>query len=157
MRIKKVIGVGAMVGGLGLGAAACGPVNVHWETYPTGTSSSLRTAEQHWWVNGGGNDLLSVNRAGTTLLNDVTGHVSQSKANADANALIRTAAAAARNPYPGNSGAYVSVLNDYRTAAQDALANNPVGALTALSNANTVQNGAGWATDFPATPAHLTK
>jgi hypothetical protein len=156
MRIKKVIGVGAMVGGIGIAAAACGPVNVHWEKYPTGTSGSLRTAEQHWWVNGGGDDLLYVNQAGITLLNDETGHASQSKAAADANALIRAAAAAARNPYPGNPGAYVSVLNDYRTAAQDALANNPVGALTALSNANTVQNNAGWATDFPAVPSHLT-
>ena len=53
-----------LVGGLGFGAAACGPVNVHWEKYPTGTSTSLRAAEQHWWVNGGDDDAVYVKGPG---------------------------------------------------------------------------------------------
>jgi hypothetical protein len=164
MRIKKVIGVGAMVGGIGIAAAACGPVNVHWETYPTGTSASLRTAEQHWWVNGGGDDFVYLNNDEVTFIKDLESAesgggsaASESKVLADANAISRAAGTAARNPYPGNPTAYVSFVTDLQTAANDAVAGNITGAITALNNANTVQTGAGWATDFPAVPANLTK
>jgi hypothetical protein len=159
MRIKKVISVGAMVGGVGIAAAACGPVNVHWQTYPTGTSNSLRTAEQHWWVNGGGDDLLYVNKDEATVITDLSNgsHTSESKAVADVNALARAAAAAARNPYPGNVTAYVSLMTDIQTAVHDALAGDTTDAITALQNADAVQTSAGWATDFPAVPANLTK
>jgi hypothetical protein len=164
MRIKKVIGVGAMVGGIGIAAAACGPVNVHWETYPTGTSSSLRTAEQHWWVNGGGDDFLYLNNDEATFIKDAESAESggdsaaaESKFLADAKAISRAAAAAARNPYPGNPSAYESFVTDIETAAQDAVAGDYSDASTALTNAQTVQDGAGWATDFPAVPADLTK
>jgi hypothetical protein len=156
MRIKKVIGVGAMVGGIGIAAAACGPVNVHWETYPTGTSASLRTAEQHWWVNGGGDDLLYVNKDETTVLNDLQSGASESKTLTDINALARAAATAARNPYPGDPSNYVSLMNDLQTAAHDAEANDIPGAIAALENAETIQQNAGWGTDFPAVPADLT-
>jgi hypothetical protein len=156
MRIKKVIGVGAMVGGIGIAAAACGPVNVHWETYPTGTSASLRTAEQHWWVNGGGDALLAVNRDATALYGDFTNESSETKALTDARALARDAATAARNPWPGNPSAYATMMSDYAAAAQDALANNP-NALNELEAASTIQTNAGWGTDFPAVPANLTK
>jgi hypothetical protein len=158
MRIKKVISVGALVGGIGIAAAACGPVNVHWQTYPTGTSASLRTAEQHWWVNGGGDDLVYVNKDEATVLSDLSSGsgTSESKAISDVNALARAAAAAARNPYPGNPSAYVSLMTDIQTAAHDAVAGDTTDAITALENADTVQTNAGWATDFPAVPADLT-
>ena len=155
MRIKKVIGVGAMVGGIGIAAAACGPVNVHWETYPTGTSASLRTAEQHWWVNGGGDALLAVNNDASALYGDLTTE-NETKGLTDAKALARDAAAAARNPWPGNPSAYATMMSDYSAAAQDALANNP-NAFNELQAASTIQTNAGWGTDFPAVPANLTK
>src|ERR1700679_134313 len=107
MRIKKVIGVGVMVGGLGVAAAACGPVNIHWETYPTGTTGSLHTAEQHWWVNGGGDAAIYVNKTQVTATGDVFDALYSGKApstyQADGRALAKDAAAAARNPYPGNT------------------------------------------------------
>jgi hypothetical protein len=163
VRIKKVIGVSALVGGLGLGAAACGPVNVHWEKYPTGTSASLRTAEQHWWVNGGGDDFVYLNNDEATFIKDLEnaesgggGTASENKVLADAKAISRAAAAAARNPYPGNPTAYVSFVTDLQTAANDAVAGDIGDAITALENAETVQTNAGWATDFPAVPANLT-
>jgi hypothetical protein len=155
MRIKKVIGVGAMVGGIGIAAAACGPVNVHWETYPTGTSASLRTAEQHWWVNGGGDALLAVNKDAAALYGDFTNE-NESKALTDAKALQHDAAAAARNPWPGDPSAYATMMSDYSAAAQDALTGNP-NAPIELQAASTIQTNAGWATDFPAVPANLTK
>ena len=156
MRIKKVISVGAMVGGIGIAAAACGPVNVHWETYPTGTSGSLRTAEQHWWVNGGGNALLAVNKDAAALYGDITSESSETKALADARSLARDAATAARKPWPGDPSDYATMMSDYAAAAQDALTSNP-NAPIELQAAFTIQNNAGWATDFPAVPAHLTK
>jgi hypothetical protein len=156
MRIKKVIGVGAMVGGIGIAAAACGPVNVHWETYPTGTSASTRTAEQHWWVNGGGDALLAVNKDGAALYGDLTNQSSETKALTDARALARDAATAARNPWPGDPSAYATMMSDYSAAAQDALTSNP-NAPIELQAAFTIQTNAGWATDFPAVPANLTK
>ena len=157
MQIKKAIGVGALVGGLGFGAAACGPVNVHWEKYPTGTSTSLRAAEQHWWVNGGGDDLVYVNKDEATVLSDLSSGsgTSESKAISDVNALARAAAAAARNPYPGNPSAYVSLMTDIQTAAHDAVAGDTTDAITALENADTVQTNAGWATDFSAARSDL--
>ena len=153
MRIKKVIGVGAMVGGIGIAAAACGPVNVHWQTYPTGTSASVRTAEQHWWVNGGGDDLLYVNKDAAALLSDFNSE-SESKAMTDAKALQHDAATASRNPWPGDPADYATMMSDYATAAKDALAENP-NAITELEAAETIQTNAGWATDFPAVPADL--
>jgi hypothetical protein len=155
MRIKKVIGVGAMVGGIGIAAAACGPVNVHWETYPTGTSASLRTAEQHWWVDGGGDDLLYVNKDAAALLGDFNSE-SESKALTDAKALQHDAAVASRNPWPGDPADYATMMSDYATAARDALAGDTTDAGIALQNAVTIQTNAGWATDFPAVPANLT-
>jgi hypothetical protein len=154
MRVKKVIGVGAMVGGIGIAAAACGPVNVHWQTYPTGTSASVRTAEQHWWVNGGGDDLLYVNKDATALYGDFSSE-SESKAVTDAKALARDAATASRNPWPGDPADYATMMSDYAAAARDALAENP-NAITELEAAETIQTNAGWGTDFPAVPADLT-
>lgn len=80
----------------------------------------------------------------------------ESKVVADANAISRAAATAARNPYPGNPTAYVSFVTDIQTAANDAVAGDTTDAVTALENAETVQTNAGWATDFPAVPANLT-
>ena len=158
MRIKKVISVGAMVGGIGIAAAACGPVNVHWETYPKGTSASLRTAEQHWWVNGGGNDLVFVNKDETTLINDLNNeNTSESKVVADANALQRAAAAAARNPYPGDIGDYESLMTNLQTGIRDVLAGDDSDAEAAFEAADTAQTAGGWSTDFPAVPANLAK
>jgi len=163
MRIKRVMSIGAMVGGVGIAAAACGPVNVHWETYPTGTSASLRTAEQHWWVNGGGDDLVYLNNDEITFIKDLDsaeaggpGAPSESKAVADANAISRAAAAAARHPWPGDPTDYTSFTTDLGIAARDAVADNDADASMALEAADAAQAAGGWDTDFPAVPADLT-
>jgi hypothetical protein len=157
MRIKKVIGVGALVGGLGLGAAACGPVNVHWEKYPTGTSASLRTAEQHWWVNGGGNDALYVNKAQVTATDDAFGYnVPLSTDRTDGLALEHAAQAAARNPYPGNPADYGILMGDLAAAGRYLSTGDTYDALTQLYAANAEAGAAGWSSDFPAAPGNLT-
>jgi hypothetical protein len=157
MRIKKVIGVGALVGGLGLGAAACGPVNVHWEKYPTGTSTSLRTTEQHWWVNGGGNDALYVNKAQATATDDAFGNaVPLSTDRADGIALEHAAQAAARNPYPGNPADYSALMGDLAAAGRYLSTGDTADAQTELFDAGAEASAAGWSSDFPAAPSDLT-
>jgi hypothetical protein len=157
MRIKKVIGVGAMVGGIGIAAAACGPVNVHWEKYPTGTSATLRTAEQHWWVNGGGNDALSVNKAQATATSDAFGSgVPLSTDRADGIALEHAAQAAARNPYPGNPADYGALMGDLTAAGQYLSTGDTGDAQRELFYAGAEASAAGWSSDFPAAPGNLT-
>jgi hypothetical protein len=157
MRIKKVTGVGALVGGLGLGAAACGPVNVHWEKYPTGTSTSLRTTEQHWWVNGGGNDALYVNKAQATATDDAFGNaVPLSTDRADGIALEHAAQAAARNPYPGNPADYSALMGDLAAAGRYLSTGDTADAQTELFDAGAEASAAGWSSDFPAAPSDLT-
>jgi hypothetical protein len=157
MRIKKVIGVGALVGGLGLGAAACGPVNVHWEKYPSGTSASLRTAEQHWWVNGGGDDAIRVNQAQATATDDAFGNnVPLSTDRADGIALEHAAQAAARNPYPGNPADYSALMGDLAAAGRYLSTGDTAAAQTELFDAGAEASAAGWSSDFPAAPGGLT-
>ena len=157
MRIKKVIGVGALVGGLGFGAAACGPVNVHWEKYPTETSTSLRTAEQHWWVNGGGDDAIYVNKAQATATDDAFGSdVPLSTDRADGLALEHAAQAAARNPYPGNPADYGTLMGDLAAAGQYLSTGDTADARDELFDAGAEASAAGWSSDFPAAPANLT-
>jgi hypothetical protein len=157
VRIKKVIGVGALVGGLGLGAAACGPVNVHWEKYPTGTSTSPRAAEQHWWVNGGGDDAVYVNKAQAAATNDAFGSgVPLSTDRADGIALEHDAQAAARNPYPGNPADYGILMGDLAAAGRYLSTGDTSDALTQLYAANAEAGAAGWLSDFPAAPGNLT-
>jgi hypothetical protein len=156
MRIKKVIGVGAMVGGIGIAAAACSPVNVHWEKYPTGTSATLRTAEQHWWVNGGGDAALTVNKAQAAASTDAYGSASLSTDRADGRALERAAQAAARNPYPGNPAAYGALMSDLAAAGQYLSTGDTSDARAEFCQASAEAGSAGWSTDFPAVPANLT-
>ena len=157
MRIKKVIGVGALVGGLGLGAAACGPVNVHWEKYPTGTSASLRTAEQHWWVNGGGDAAVYVNQAQAAATDDAFGNnVPLSTDRADGLALEHAAQAAARNPYPGNPADYGVLMSDLAAVGRYLSTGNTAAAQSELFYAGAEASAAGWSSDFPAAPGNLT-
>jgi hypothetical protein len=91
------------------------------------------------------------------FLNDIDNHnTSESKTLADANALERAAAAAARNPYPGNFGDYESMMTNIRTGVRDLLANDDPGAEAAFMAADAAQTAGGWETDFPAVPANLT-
>jgi hypothetical protein len=156
MRIKKVLGIGALMGGLGIAAAACGPVNIHWETYPTGTSATLQRTEQHWWVNGGGNEAVYVNKDQAAATADVfSSGVPVSQQKKDGYALEHDAAAAARNPYPGNPGSYLSLMGDLEAAGQDLATGQLSSAAGELSAAGSVASGAGWSTDFPAVPSGL--
>jgi hypothetical protein len=156
MRIKKVIPVGALVTGLGLGAAACAPVNIHWEKYPTGTSSSLRTAEQHWWVNGGGDDAVYVNKAQAAATNDAYFPSSLSTDRTDGLALVHAAQAAARNPYPGNPADYATLMDDLAAAGRYLSTGDTADAQAEFSDAGTEASAAGWSSDFPAAPGSLT-
>jgi hypothetical protein len=157
MRIKKVICVGAMVAGIGVSAAACAPASIHWETYPTGTSSSLRTAEQHWWVNGGGDAALAANNAQAALTTDVINGSSPSKVAMDGSALAHAAAAAARNPWPGDPSDYATMMNDFTTAGRDYAAGDTTDGANYFEAGAGIAYGQGWETDFPAAPANLTK
>jgi hypothetical protein len=154
MRIKKAVGVGVLVGGIGIAAAACAPTNVHWETYPTGTSTSLQRAEQHWWVDGGGNSVLAVARD-MTALNNADSSESQSQGLAAMNALEHDASAAARNPWPGDPTDYVNMMSGLATGIKDLQAGDDLGASNAFNSSDTAQDAGGWGTDFPALPSGL--
>ena len=128
--------------GSGSAPQLCGPVNVHWEKYPTGTSAALRTAEQHWWVNGGGDDAIAVNKAQVTATDDAFGNnVPLSTDRADGLALEHAAQAAARNPYPGNPADYGILMGDLAAAGRYLSTGDTSDALTQLYAANAERRG----------------